>query len=196
MYFPYFQLVDKYLPLGIEGGATVVVRTRSDPLGFITAMQDQTAQLDDGLAMFDVRTLDNIVFSWLATRRLAMILLSLFAALALVLAAIGIYGVISYIVGQRSHEIGVRISLGAQPQDVFRLILAQGGKLTLLGIVLGAVLAVLLGRRMGWHALRRRHHRSVHPHGRYVSTPARCARRLLHPGPPGNARRSSSNNRF
>jgi predicted permease len=148
LYFPYSQLTDKYLPLGIEGGATVVVRTHSEPLSFVSALQNQAAQLDDGLALFNVRTMGEIVGAWLSTRRFAMTLLSVFAALALVLAAVGIYGVLSHIVGQRSHEIGIRMSLGARPMDIFRLILRQGGALALTGIALGTVAAVLLGRLM------------------------------------------------
>jgi predicted permease len=148
MYFPYAQLTDKYLPLGIEGGAAVVVRTHSEPLSLVSAAQSQAAQLDDGLALFNVRTMGQIVDTWLSTRRFAMTLLSVFAALALVLAAIGIYGVLSHIVGQRSHEIGVRMSLGAQPADILHLILRQGAKLAFLGIALGTVGAALLARFM------------------------------------------------
>jgi predicted permease len=148
MYFPYAQLADKYLPLGIEGGATVLVRTNSEPLAFRAAVQEQAGQLDEGLAMFDVRTMEEVAAAWLASRRLAMTLLSVFAALALVLSAIGIYGVISYMVGQRTHEIGIRMALGAEPADIMQLILSQGGKLTLLGIGLGAVAAIFLARLM------------------------------------------------
>jgi len=148
MYFPYTQLPDKYLPLGIEGGATVVLRTQSGPLGFLTSMQDQVSQLDDGLAMFDVRTMDEIIENWLATRHFGMALLCVFAALALSLSAIGIYGVISHMVGQRTQEIGIRVTLGAGPADILRLILGHGGRLTLLGIGLGAAATVALSRLM------------------------------------------------
>ena len=148
MYFPYAQLSDKYLPLGIEGGATVLVRARSEPLALASAVQDQAARLDEGLATFNLRTMDEIVASWLATRRFAMMVLSVFAALALILAAVGIYGVISYIVRQRSHEIGIRMAVGAQPANVVRLVLQQAGKLALLGIVLGAAATLFLGRLM------------------------------------------------
>jgi predicted permease len=148
MYFPFAQLADKYLPLGVNGGATVVVRTRSEPLGLVGAVQAQAAQLDGVETMYDVRTMNQIIDTWLATRRFAMILLGVFAALALLLSAIGIYGVISYIVGQRRHEIGIRMALGAQPRDIFKLVLAQGGKLALTGILLGAIAALLLTRLM------------------------------------------------
>jgi predicted permease len=148
MYFPYSQLADKYLPLGIKGGATVLVRTQSQPLGLLSAIQEQTAQLDNGLATFDVHTMDAAVEIWLSTRRLAMILLSIFGFLALLLAAVGIYGVISYIVGQRTQEIGIRLTLGARPRDVSWLVMAQGGKLALLGVGLGILAALSLTRLM------------------------------------------------
>jgi predicted permease len=148
MYFPYVQLADKYLPLGVNGGATVVVRTQAEPLGLVGEIQDQTAQLEGVEAVYDVRTMNQIVDTWLATRRFAMILLGVFATLALLLSSIGIYGVISYIVGQRKHEIGIRMALGAQPGDILRLVLAHGGKLAFMGIVLGTTAAVLLTRLM------------------------------------------------
>ena len=148
MYFPFAQLPDKYLPLGIEGGATVLLHTHSDPLSFRGAVQDQASQLDQGLAMFDVRTLEEVIGAWLSTRRFAMTLLSVFAALALALSTIGVYGVISYMVGQRTHEIGIRMTLGAEPSDILRLIVGQGGRLALLGIGLGAIAAHFLARLM------------------------------------------------
>ncbi|HYL69317.1 MAG TPA: ABC transporter permease [Candidatus Limnocylindria bacterium] len=148
MYLPYAQLADKYLPLGVNGGATVVVRTQTEPLSFVGAVQDLAAKLDGVEAMYDVRTMNQIVDTWLATRRFAMILLGVFAMLALLLSSIGIYGVISYIVGQRKHEIGIRMALGAQPEDILRLVLAHGGKLAFMGIVLGTTAAVLLTRLM------------------------------------------------
>ena len=148
MYFPYPQLADKYLPLGVSGGATVVVRTRSAPLSMLRSIQEQTFQVDGGEALFDVRTMDQIVQSWLGTRRFAMVLLLVFAGLALALSAIGIYGVISYIIEQRTHEIGIRMALGAKQKDIYQLILGYGGRLTLIGILLGSVGAVLLARLM------------------------------------------------
>jgi len=148
MYFPYPQLADKYLPLGISGGATVVLHTRSEPLTFFKAAQEQATQLDGGQVLFEVRTMEQIVSIWLATRRFAMALLGVFAILALVLSAIGIYGVISYMIGQRRREIGIRMALGAQPVDILRLVLEHGGRLTLMGIFLGGLGSLLLARLM------------------------------------------------
>ncbi len=148
MYFPYSQLADKYLPLGISGGATVVVRTRSSPLGLLRAVREQALQLDGGEAVFDGRTMDEMVQSWLATRRFVMVLLIVFAGLALGLSAIGIYGVISYIIEQRTHEIGIRMALGAEQRDIYKLVLGYGGRLTLIGIALGSLGALFLTRLM------------------------------------------------
>jgi ABC-type transport system, involved in lipoprotein release, permease component len=84
----------------------------------------------------------------LSARRFAMILFTVFAALALILSSVGIYGVISYVVGQRTHEIGVRVALGARRRDVLRLILSQGAKLTLLGIAIGVAASLALTKLM------------------------------------------------
>jgi ABC-type antimicrobial peptide transport system permease subunit len=92
--------------------------------------------------------MDDVLARSLAARRLSMVLLSAFAALALVLSCIGIYGVISHLVGQRTHEIGVRMALGAQPGDVMRLVLGHGARMALLGVVIGVAAAFGLTRLM------------------------------------------------
>ncbi|MGH9738254.1 MAG: FtsX-like permease family protein, partial [Candidatus Acidiferrales bacterium] len=98
--------------------------------------------------VYEVKTMNSIISDSLAARRFSMILLAIFAALALLLSCIGIYGVISYLVAQRTHEIGVRMALGAQPSQVLRLILGQGAKMALLGIAIGLVASLALTRLM------------------------------------------------
>jgi len=92
--------------------------------------------------------MDDVVATSYAARRLTMILLTGFAALAMILACVGIYGVVSYMVGQRTQEIGIRMALGAQPRDILVLVLGEGTKMALIGAVLGAVASLLLTRLM------------------------------------------------
>jgi ABC-type antimicrobial peptide transport system permease subunit len=98
--------------------------------------------------VYEAETLEEVISGSIAARRFSMVLLGIFAALAVVLSSIGIYGVISYLVGQRTQEIGTRIALGAQRGDVLRLILGRGFALTLSGVGSGAVLALILSRQM------------------------------------------------
>ena len=98
--------------------------------------------------IFGAQTMDSLVSESVASQRFSMILLVVFAALALCLAAVGIYGVISYVVGQRGREIGIRIALGAQPLDILRLILGRGGKLAAFGVAVGLAAALGLTRLM------------------------------------------------
>ena len=106
------------------------------------------AEIDPREVVYDVQTMDDVVANSFAARRLSMILLAVFAALALLLACVGIYGVISYLVGQRTHEIGVRMALGAQRGDVLRLVIGQGAKMALIGVAIGIVAALALTRLM------------------------------------------------
>ena len=94
------------------------------------------------------QTMDKIISDSLAARRFSMILLGIFAALALVLSCVGIYGVISYLAGQRTHEIGIRMALGAQRNDVLRLILGHGAKMALIGVAVGIAASLALTRLM------------------------------------------------
>jgi putative ABC transport system permease protein len=105
-------------------------------------------QLDPREVIYAVETMDEIVSNSFAARRLSMILLAVFSALALFLSCLGIYGVVSYSVTQQTREIGVRLALGAQQRDVMRLILGQGAKLSLIGVGIGVAAALLLTRLM------------------------------------------------
>jgi ABC-type antimicrobial peptide transport system permease subunit len=99
--------------------------------------------------VFGAQTMNEIIANSVAARRFSMILLGIFAGLALLLASIGIYGVVSYVIGQRTQEIGVRIAMGAQRSEVFRLVLAQGATMAALGAAVGLVAALALTRLMG-----------------------------------------------
>ncbi len=106
------------------------------------------AAVDKDQPIFAIATMNNILSDAVSTPRLTLVLLGLFSALAVILAATGIFGVISYSVAQRTHEIGVRMTLGAQPVDVLCMVLGQGGKIALGGIVIGIVVAFGLTRLM------------------------------------------------
>src|SRR5205085_4480710 len=104
--------------------------------------------IDKDLPVFSIRTMDQLLGNSMAQRRLTLVLLASFAALALLLAAIGIYGVIAYSVRQRTHEIGIRIALGAQARDVFKLVIGQGMVPVVIGMAVGLAAAVVLTRLM------------------------------------------------
>ena len=145
--YPFMQLPEKLMPLAADGAA-VVLRTEGDPAAVMTSVRSAVAELDPREVIYNVKTLDEVLSGSLAARRLSMMLLSVFAALALLLACVGIYGVISYLVGQRTHEIGVRVALGAGRSDVLRLILAHGARMALVGVAIGLTAALALTRLM------------------------------------------------
>ena len=126
----------------------LAVRSQSDPHSLVNAIRQQVARLDPTLAVADIRTMDQIVTASVATPRLAFLLVGLFGSLAIVLAAIGTYGVIAYSVSQRTAEFGLRMALGAQRFDVLRLVLMQAGKLVLAGTAAGILLALLLAQAL------------------------------------------------
>jgi len=105
-------------------------------------------EIDPRQVVYNVQTMDDVVSTSYAARRLTMILLAVFAALALALACVGIYGVISYFVGQRTQEIGIRMALGAQRGDILYLVLGEGTKMALIGAAVGTVASLLLTRLM------------------------------------------------
>ncbi len=127
---------------------SVVIRANSDPELLINALRRQVGQLDPRLAVAEIRQMDRIADAGVAMPRFALFLVGLFAFLALLLAAIGTYGVMSYSVGQRIHEFGIRMALGAKPSDVRSLVVRQGLRLALVGVAIGIVSAFALGRVM------------------------------------------------
>ena len=145
--FPFMQLPEKLMPLAADSVA-VVLRTEGDPTAVMGYVRRAVQEIDPREVVYNVRTMEDVVSSSFAARRLSMILLSVFAGLALALACVGIYGVISYLVGQRTHEIGVRVALGAQDRDVMRLVIGHGARMALLGVVIGIVAALGLTRLM------------------------------------------------
>jgi predicted permease len=125
-----------------------VIRTHDSPAAFASVVRDALREFNSQAVLYQPETMDSLVARSLASRRFAMILLAVFAALALVLASIGIYGVISYIAGQRTHEIGIRIVLGAQRADVLKMVLGQGARLAITGVVIGLAAAAGLTQLM------------------------------------------------
>ncbi|HLZ51103.1 MAG TPA: ABC transporter permease [Candidatus Acidoferrum sp.] len=138
VYWPHPELV--------MSAMTVVVRTANDPLSLISGVRNELGQMDPEQPMASIATMDELLSGSLSRSRFTMLVLGLFAGLALVLASVGIYGVIAYGVAQRTQEFGIRIALGARRRDVLRLVLGQGTRLTLLGIGLGIIASLLVAR--------------------------------------------------
>jgi predicted permease len=145
--YPFMQLPEKLMPLAADAVA-VVLRTEGDPTTVMTSVRRAVAEIDPREVVYNVQTMNEVVSNSFAARRLSMLLLGVFAALALVLACVGIYGVISYLVGRRTREIGVRMALGAQPGDVLRLVIGHGTKMALIGVAMGICAALGLTRLM------------------------------------------------
>jgi predicted permease len=128
---------------------SAVVKAAGDPYMLLPAIRQAVARLDGDIPVFRVRTLEEIARARLGSRRFAMSLFGVFAGLALLLGAVGIYGVMSYSVAQRSTELGVRLALGASRGSVLGLVMSQGARLTLPGIAIGLVLALASARLLG-----------------------------------------------
>ena len=144
-YYPLYQARDTLWPLGYPG-IRIIVRT---PLNVATIMPTIKAAVygaGSDQTVYDVQTMKQIASESMSSQRFPMILLGAFAGLALLLASIGIYGVISYSVAQRVHEIGIRMALGAENRRIFRLVIGQGLRLALAGLAIGAAAALLLTR--------------------------------------------------
>jgi predicted permease len=141
--FMYFPILQHYAP-----AATLHVRTDGDPKNAIGIVRSQVQALDKSMPLVQVTTIGETMEAVLWAPRMAATLLAIFGFLALLLAAIGIHGVISYSVAQRTHEIGIRMALGAQPKDVFKLVMGQTGFILLIGGAVGLAGAFILSRVM------------------------------------------------
>jgi putative ABC transport system permease protein len=127
---------------------TVVLRSSGNPAQLSSALRDAVLSLDPNQAISTIRSMDDVVSGSVAQPRFASQILGLFAVLALLLAAVGLYGLIAYTVSQRTHEIGIRMALGAAPRDVLKLVIGQGLKLAITGAAIGIVGALALTRLM------------------------------------------------
>ncbi|MDQ3687842.1 MAG: ABC transporter permease [Acidobacteriota bacterium] len=146
-YTNFNQLPLQSLPTQVRR-INLLVRTATDPLNLASAVRSQVQALNKDQAVFNVRTMEQIVAQSVAARRFSALLLAVFAAVALVLASVGIYGVMSHVVEQRTHEIGIRMALGAQGRDVSRMVIGQGMKLALVGVGVGLLASLALMRLM------------------------------------------------
>jgi putative ABC transport system permease protein len=149
VYLPYLQNL-QYLEDTNPAFAsiTLVVRTIGDPTALAPAIRSEISSLDRDVTVSEVQSMDQVVAASRAQPRFYFFLLAIFAAVALVLAAVGIYGVMSYSVSRRTHEIGIRMALGAKESTVFKLVTSQGAVLALVGVAAGLAGAVLLTRLM------------------------------------------------
>ncbi|MFZ0637669.1 MAG: ABC transporter permease [Candidatus Acidiferrales bacterium] len=147
VYEPYMQVGDDSI-VQATTGAGVVVRYTGTASAVFDSIRRRLQQMNRDNVVYGAQTMDEIISLSLATQRFSMIILGVFAGLALLLAGIGIYGVISYGVGQRTHEIGIRLALGAQRGDVLRLVLGQAVRMTLIGVAIGLGAAFGLTRLM------------------------------------------------
>jgi predicted permease len=145
IYQPFEQLTDKIAPV-IAAVSQIVIRTSVKPAGLLDTIRDTVAKTDNRRAVYGVRLMEEVLADSQRQRRFETILLGAFAAIAMLLASIGIYGVISHLTAQRTHEIGIRVALGAQRWHIIRIVVSQAGGMALAGIALGIAASVGLTR--------------------------------------------------
>jgi putative ABC transport system permease protein len=140
-----------YLPLSQDypPAATLQVRTSGDPQAAVATVRRQVQSLDGNLAITNVQTIEEVLNQGLWAPRMAAVLLTSFGVLALGLAGIGVYGVLSYSVNQQTREIGIRMALGASPVDVSRWVVRQGFRLAVAGLLIGLIAGLILMRFVG-----------------------------------------------
>jgi predicted permease len=143
VYVPFAQAQFGLFP---DWGMDLVVRATGDPGPWAAALQSEVRRLDPALPVFAARTVDDVLGGWLARRRAALVLFGAFAAIAVTLAGVGLYGVVAQSARQRTREIGVRVAVGARPWDIARLVLGEGLALAACGAVLGMAAAAVGGR--------------------------------------------------
>jgi predicted permease len=147
-YFPMSQLPDAILPLLAHGVQGVLKTGQAQALGIMGSVSQSIQGVNGELVVYGTQTMSDVIAESLAAKRFAMVLLGVFAVLAVVLSSVGIYGVISYIAGQRTHEIGIRMALGAEGSNVLRMVLGEAGRMALIGVGVGLVAAFGLTRLM------------------------------------------------
>jgi ABC-type antimicrobial peptide transport system permease subunit len=138
------QIPDRMTPL--LTGIGMVARTRGNPTRYVDAIRAASKAFDASQVAYQFKPMDQITAESVASQRFTVILLGLFATIALLLSTVGVYGVVSYLVSQRTREVGLRMALGAQSSDVLKLIMGHGTKLELAGIAIGLPSAIVLAR--------------------------------------------------